>query len=637
MPVERVGRYQVVSELGRGAMGLVYKALDPNIGRTVALKTMRLDVHGLESDEMLRRFKNEARAAGVMSHPNIVTIYDAGEAEGLFYIAMEFIEGTTLSARLAERRTLAVEEVVHLSRQICAGLDYAHARGVIHRDVKPANVMLTADGGLKIMDFGIAKAGGGMTSAGQVLGTPNYMSPEQVKGKPLDGRSDLFSFGVMLYEMVTGEKPFTGQNVTTIIYKIVHEQPIPPRELDVTIHPGLSAIITRVLAKSPDERYQSGAELVRDLQNYKGLAETATKAASAVEGAGASADRTSVLAAVAPPAGSTQVFPTGALHAAAAAATARNSADGSSSARALTLPGEPATASRRANQLVMAGAALVILLAVSGVAVKWQRARQQAAHPSLISTPNVAPEAGGASKTSPIPAGELRLSSNPSGANVQIDGKTQPDWVTPFTASGLPLGPHSVKFIKAGYIAQARTVELAGDKTASLSVPLTPASPMLSLASSPPGAAIFIDNKDTGKVTPSQVKISKGEHHIALHKHGFHDAATKVQLAPGQSFSYAPTLQADTGGNPFSKLGHLFGGGNKIPEGKGMLSIRTRPDGAQVEIEGHSVPQKTPFKYAVDPGIYHVLLKREGYKTLRKTMVVEKGKQALLDETLQRQ
>ncbi|MFI5105381.1 MAG: serine/threonine protein kinase, partial [Terriglobales bacterium] len=271
MSLETVGRYEIIGELGRGAMGVVYKAKDPTIGRTVALKTMRLDVHGLDAAEMVRRFQNEARAAGVLSHSNIVTIYDAGQQDGIFYIAMEFIQGTTLHELIAEKHILTTEEVIQYSRQICRGLDYAHSHGIVHRDVKPANIMITGNGTVKIMDFGIAKAGGSMTSTGQVLGTPNYMAPEQVKGRPLDGRSDLFSFGVILYEMLTGEKPFVGQNVTTIIYKIVNENPIAPRDLDVTVHPGLSAIVVKALAKLAEDRYQSGAELVRDLENYKNL------------------------------------------------------------------------------------------------------------------------------------------------------------------------------------------------------------------------------------------------------------------------------------------------------------------------------------------------------------------------------
>src|SRR5712692_5304959 len=268
MALEKIGRYEIVGQLGKGAMGIVYKALNPTIGRTVALKTMRLDVQGPETSEMLARFRNEARLAGVLNHPNIVTIYDAGEINGLCYMAIEYIEGKTLYQLLLQEHALTMEKVLDLARQICAGLDAASAQRVVHRDIKPANIMILPSGTVKIMDFGIAKAGGSMTSTGEVLGTPNYMSPEQVKGKPLDGRSDLFSFGVILYEMLTGEKPFLGQNVTTIIYKIVHESPIAPRDLDVTIHPGLSAIVVRALAKSPDERYQSRADLVHHFENY---------------------------------------------------------------------------------------------------------------------------------------------------------------------------------------------------------------------------------------------------------------------------------------------------------------------------------------------------------------------------------
>src|SRR5437763_4709345 len=173
---------------------------------------------------------------------------------------MEFNEDITMQELLAENTILPPEQIIDIARQICAGLDYAHAKGVVHRDVKPANVMLTNEGVAKIMDFGIAKgAGGGMTSTGQVLGTPSYMSPEQVKGLPLDGRSDLFSLGVCLYEAVTGVKPFAGDNVTTIIYKIVNEEPVPPRDVEVSVHPGLSAVIQKALAKSPPQRFQDGA------------------------------------------------------------------------------------------------------------------------------------------------------------------------------------------------------------------------------------------------------------------------------------------------------------------------------------------------------------------------------------------
>src|SRR5205814_9450507 len=273
MALEKIGRYEIVGQLGKGAMGIVYKALDPTIGRTVALKTMRLDVQGPETSELLARFRNEARLAGVLNHPNIVTIYDAGEINGLFYMAMEYIEGKTLYQLLLQEHALTMEKVLDLARQSCAGHDAASAQRVVHRDIKPANIMMLPNGTVKIMDFGIAKAGGSMTSTGEVLGTPNYMSPEQVKGKPLDGRSDLFSFGVILYEMVTGEKPFAGDNITTIIYKIVNEEPIPPRELNPAIHPGLNRVVLKALAKNPQTRYQLGADLVQALENHESVSE----------------------------------------------------------------------------------------------------------------------------------------------------------------------------------------------------------------------------------------------------------------------------------------------------------------------------------------------------------------------------
>jgi len=195
---EKFGRYEIVREIGHGAMGVVYEALDPTIGRKVALKAIRFDGIGTTADEAARRFKNEARAAGGLNHPNIVTVYDAGEDSGVLYLAMELIEGPTLDALLRTRRTIAPPQAVDIVRQICAGLDFAHGRGIVHRDIKPANILLASHGPAKITDFGIARAGEAMTITGQVVGTPNYMSPEQVLGRTLDGRSDLFSVGVML-------------------------------------------------------------------------------------------------------------------------------------------------------------------------------------------------------------------------------------------------------------------------------------------------------------------------------------------------------------------------------------------------------------------------------------------------------
>jgi cytoskeletal protein RodZ/predicted Ser/Thr protein kinase len=280
----KAGRYQIVSELGRGSMGIVYRGFDPIINRTVAIKTMLTE--GLtpqEFQEYKARFQREAQAAGTLAHPNIITIYDFGEDEGILYLAMEFLEGKSLEKLVQEQNVIPIESMLPIFDQVCSALDHAHHHKIVHRDIKPANVMILHSGTVKVTDFGIAKMMSmGMTQAGQILGTPNYMSPEQVKGKPVDGRSDIFALGVILYELITGEKPFFGQNITTVIYKIVNENPIPPRELDSTIHPGLSYVISKALAKSPDERYQTCRELAEDLKNFKNLGEMSAPSATVI-------------------------------------------------------------------------------------------------------------------------------------------------------------------------------------------------------------------------------------------------------------------------------------------------------------------------------------------------------------------
>ncbi len=268
----KAGRYELLDEIGRGAMGVVYRAVDPVIGRTVAVKVLRLGEHtsGLSQQELLRRFHTEARAAGLLNHPHIVSVYDAGQEEDFLYITMELVPGKSLQETIGDRRAFPLARVLRLMQQACSALEFAHQHNVVHRDIKPANLILTADDTLKISDFGTAKIlQFQSTQTGQIVGTPSYMSPEQIKGQPVDGRSDIFSIGAVLYELLTGRKPFPGDSVTAVIYKIVSEEPAPPRELDASIHPGLSAIVLRALAKSPAARFQSCCQLFDALQNYR--------------------------------------------------------------------------------------------------------------------------------------------------------------------------------------------------------------------------------------------------------------------------------------------------------------------------------------------------------------------------------
>src|SRR5436309_1360114 len=268
--MECIGRYQIVKELGRGAMGVVFQAVDPTIGRTVAIKTIRLsDVTNPQERAKLReRLFREARSAGSLSHPNIVTIYDMQEEGDLTYIAMEFVDGPTLDAVMSASEPVKREDVLRILREAASGLDYAHQKRIVHRDIKPANVMLDNTGQVKITDFGIAKVSSSeqFTMTGTIVGTPNYMSPEQVQGLPsVDGRSDQFSLSVIAFEMLTGEKPFSGEHLTTVVYKIVAGDPIPPRRLNPTLGADIEGVLRKALAKQPDGRYLSCLEFVNAL------------------------------------------------------------------------------------------------------------------------------------------------------------------------------------------------------------------------------------------------------------------------------------------------------------------------------------------------------------------------------------
>jgi serine/threonine protein kinase len=268
----KAGRYEILGELGRGGMGVVYRAKDPLIGRVVAVKTIRLSEEGsgLSHEQLVERFQTEARAAGLLTHPNIVVIYDAGETDGLYYITMELVNGKSLQGLLDSGEKFPLPRLIRITEQVCSALQYAHDNKVVHRDIKPANIMLSADDQVKVTDFGTAKIlQVGAAQQTSAMGTPGYMSPEQVKGNAVDGRTDIFALGVMLYELTTGQKPFRGQDIATVLYKILKEEPQPPHKLNPNISQGVSSTILKALAKNPRMRYNNCRELLDDLKNYR--------------------------------------------------------------------------------------------------------------------------------------------------------------------------------------------------------------------------------------------------------------------------------------------------------------------------------------------------------------------------------
>jgi len=386
MDQTKIGKYDIVRELGRGAMGIVHEGIDPLIGRKVAVKTIRFDVltAPAEQHEAQQRFMREARSAGNLSHPSIVTIYEVGQHEGLTFIAMEFIEGESLESMLASGQRLPLASIIDLVAQLGDALDYAHRSGVVHRDIKPANVLIDKEGRPRIVDFGIARiASSSLTQTNMVLGTPSYMAPEQIAGHPVDHRADLFALGAILYELLTLQRAFPGENVTTVIYKIMNVTPPPARSVDATLSPGLDVVISKALSKDPDQRYQSGRALADDLRHYDRLT--------------AAPDPSLTATAAMQPVTATVAAPTTAAQAAAQAASmAGTMAIPSLGTAAVPVTGvtpappKKATAGPGSRTMLLAvvGAMMVVVAVIAVVLVYMQRT------PSYAGRPAAGPEGG---------------------------------------------------------------------------------------------------------------------------------------------------------------------------------------------------------------------------------------------------
>lgn len=282
----QLGKYQIKRELGKGAMGIVYEGLDPLIERTVAIKVIQKSlINESEAQEAFSRFRREAQAAGRLTHPNIIAIYEYGEDNDSAFIAMELVQGRELKDYFSTQRRFDIGFCLGIMQQLLAALEYSHSKGVVHRDIKPANIMITREGQVKIADFGIAKIESSeLTQAGTVLGTPTYMSPEQIQGIAVDARSDLYSVGVLLYHLLTGERPFTG-TLTAIMHKVLNEPATPPIVHNAALSEALNRLILKAMSKRPEERFQSAAEFWRALH----------QAAQAPASAAPQADATLVL------------------------------------------------------------------------------------------------------------------------------------------------------------------------------------------------------------------------------------------------------------------------------------------------------------------------------------------------------
>lgn len=607
----KAGRYDLREELGRGAMGVVYHGFDPTIGRDVAVKTLRLSEAGtgLSREELIGRFQTEARAAGLLTHPNIVVVYDAGEEEGLFYITMEFVEGRSLQSMIDAHQTFPVSRVMKLMEQVCSALDFAHQHNVVHRDIKPANLMLTADDVAKITDFGTAKIlQFGTAQTAHVMGTPSYMSPEQVKGKPVDGRSDIFSLGVILYELMTGEKPFPGQNITTVIYKIINEEPIPPRSLDSSIHQGLSAVITKALAKDPDARYQSCHELLTALKSYHDMlgpdatARAMTPVSHPAQGAGRPAAQPPRVPAV-PVAPPQAPEPSGPVM------------------LSVAMEDEP---QKKPGGLLLT----IILLAVIGYSgyrvyapLKdlWQRAHE------AVETRHGSPASDAVPTTSPDNSTD-GATAQPSDAASQTAAPAS----TPASAGAATAAPKAALQPKPGSGAPAKASDLAPAATSGADKSSAAQKPAASPAPSP--AHVFetkLQSELAGQPLGDKVKIQATANALTL----------SGTLTPAEHRDLLDHLRAVPAGvRVIDDIEYAedasAGGAAPAASAAGFVWVRSFPSGARILIDGAETGLQSPARLELQEGEHKVSLTRSGYGTAQRTVTVSRGQTIQITETL---
>jgi serine/threonine protein kinase len=849
----KIGHFEILSELSKSATGAVYKANDPATSQTVALKAIQLSVFGAHAAELQKCLLEEAEATKVLSNPNLTVVYGAGEIEGKFCAAMEYIQGNSVATMLERKEGFSIWDLLDIGRQVCSGLDHAHSHKVFHFSLEPAKIMCGWDGTVRILGFGVSSVG---KFSAQIPGIPailHYMSPEQIRGENIDARSNLFSLGALFYEMVTDHKAFEGEDAESVRQSVLTIAPLPPIQLNPKLHPLLSELILKALANNPSERYQSGRELLDDLEKCK---ESKPRAAAKTPGAPAKPSAVAALTSPVPPAkpvsapqppAAKPVSPQPHLakqdpprNAVAAAAGLRGSDAVSSSATHVPPPApaaspvataragrsmtpsqtppvstasaatveeplletfaasQPAVEQKRAEQpkiaidpmmagdgpsrgtsvsfsemtelpplkeiyiapppppampdptalpdelgqgaasekpklqareaaekaikeiknvppslmvYSIAGAAVLILIiaialvlhinhlnsdedparpttelaspysANSGSAPTSQQ--NQAGAPVDAQNPvsqnqatqsqsmqNQATNNRGSQSTvldsdsQPVAAnsraarsargkyakrklaaapvvpavlpGQVAIDSTPQGAQVQLDGKSDPSWITPFTLSGVEPGQHTITVSKAGYSSDTRSVAVASGGKLSVMGHLTQLMATLAVTSKPAGANVYIDGKDTGKLTPAQVSVDKGQHVVLVRKAGFIDETLSAQFVLAQTVNFSPTLR-ELGNvddiRTVSKIKKLFGG--KEAQGMGTIVVRTQPKGAQVAVNQHMLDKSSPVDFTLDPGNYVIDITLTGYTPIHKVITVDKGGKAVIDEVLQ--
>lgn len=575
--MQQIGRYQILGELGRGAMGVVYRAQDPAIGRPIAIKAIRLSdfTDAAERERLRERLLREVQSAGILSHPNIVTIYDIHDEGGLAYIFMEFVNGPPLEKVLSADQTPDKNMLLGVLRQTASALDYAHKKGIVHRDIKPANIMIHDDGTAKIADFGVAKiASQQMTQSGTMMGTPSYMSPEQIQGTAVSGRADQFALAVMAYEMLTGERPFIGDYLPTLLYKICRDDPVAPQRLNPTIDPAVDGVLRQALAKDPNDRFPTCSDFIASLERALNLRPDWTPMAR----------------------GSSLNMPTVASMKSPNLAPATPAPPGPSGVPSPPPPAVPEfaakprvrledTESHTVRNIVLALAAIIVVGLIFLLSQQWFAIKPVT---SVAETPAPAPAPTPAQAPAPAPAADTnKPSPTPQPAETKQPEPAPPQETKPATGQKEPEQPKADADQPEEQQQPAPEPEKP-KKTTRAAAPRTPPPPsevMTTILTSPPGARVLVDgNPELACRAPCTLALAPGRHSLFVAAPGYRDA-NRIFEVPQET-----NLSVDMD-----------------PTG-GTLNISSNLRGSTIYLNGQRRPERTPALLRLPVGTYQIHL-----------------------------
>jgi serine/threonine-protein kinase len=667
----RTASLELIKELPRGSVGVVHQARNPQQNRFLALRKFDVPEWLDDVSDRLKKILAEARAASGLDHPNIAKLHTCGYKEFTVFMTAEFVDAPTLK-ELTAKRQLEMGEVLQVAKQLCAALDFAHEKGVVHHFLNPYNLKMLPDGTLKILDFGVIRDKNLLTqSPTKKLENEPYLSPEQIKNKPVDRAANLFNAATIIYELYTARSPFSGPHLGEVDRNIADVNPHPMQMAHARVPEQISNVVLKALSKNPVERYSSGQQFFAALEQaakFEPVARANSTGSMPAYKPGPNASQAIKVAPTPLSPSASQTFR--AVPSASASQVIKTPAPGTT--RVAPQPTIARAPVSTANHWKLVGAVVGGLFLIIGLALIFQHrstdlpADDTTAQSTQPASKTPAPfsrqetaaaqEAQGRtrsasarpattrnSRTAAAPVappaaseGQLIVSSLPMGATVEIEGRAGQSWKAPQTIPALAPGNYKVTFNLPGYATETRNIQVAAGARTPLDVRMTAVKGFMTIASKPAGGEVWINGKDTGKVTPIEFLVEPGTQNVIVRKSGFLDATTDLKLVAGQSVNYAPSLMA-AGRTDNMRLvgggvGKLFGGNSA--QGMARIEIKTEPKGAQVTINGTPLQKPTPVEVQVEAGNYEIVIQKDGFKPIHESAIVGVDDRIKIDRSL---